>query len=144
MLQDLIGNFYKPFAQTKVFKYNFLASFIVCLAWGYFLYQGAIDPFGGINSLWALFGIANQMLAAIALAVAATIMIKMGKARYAWVGIVPFVFLAVTTLTAGFQKNVLLSGKHRLFWRLRRNTRTGSIRGKSSRLPKIWTSCIRL
>lgn len=104
MLQDLIGNFYKPFAQTKVFKYNFLASFIVCLAWGYFLYQGAIDPFGGINSLWALFGIANQMLAVIALAVAATIMIKMGKARYAWVGIVPFVFLAVTTLTAGFQK----------------------------------------
>lgn len=104
MLQDLVGNFYKPFAQTQVFKYNFLASFIVCVAWGYFLYQGAIDPFGGINSLWALFGIANQMLAAIALAVAATIMIKMGKARYAWVGIVPFVFLSVTTLTAGFQK----------------------------------------
>lgn len=104
MLQDLVGNFYKPFAQTQEFKYNVLASFIVCVAWGYFLYQGAIDPFGGINSLWSLFGIANQMLAAIALAVAATIMIKMGKARYAWVGIVPFVFLSVTTLTAGFQK----------------------------------------
>jgi carbon starvation protein len=104
MLQDLVGNFYKPFAQTKVFKYNFIASLVVCLAWGYFLYQGAIDPFGGINSLWSLFGIANQMLAAIALAVGTTIMFKMGKARYAWVGILPFVFLSVTTLTAGFQK----------------------------------------
>jgi carbon starvation protein len=104
MLQDLVGNFYKPFAQTKVFRYNFIASLIVCALWGYFLYQGAIDPFGGINSLWSLFGIANQMLAAIALAVGTTIMIKMGKARYAWVGIIPFVFLAVTTLTAGFQK----------------------------------------
>jgi carbon starvation protein len=104
MLQDLVGNFYKPFAQTKVFKYNFIASLVVCLAWGYFLYQGAIDPFGGINSLWSLFGIANQMLAAIALAVGTTIMFKMGKVRYAWVGILPFVFLSVTTLTAGFQK----------------------------------------
>ncbi len=104
MLQDLVGNFYKPFAQTQVFKYNFIASLIVCLSWGYFLYQGAIDPFGGVNSLWSLFGIANQMLSAIALAVGATIMIKMGKARYAWVGIIPFVFLSVTTLTAGFQK----------------------------------------
>ncbi|MCR8641060.1 carbon starvation protein A [Paenibacillus sp. N1-5-1-14] len=104
MLQELVGNFYKPFAQTKVFTYNLIASVIVCAAWGYFLYQGAMDPFGGINSLWSLFGISNQMLAAIALAVATTIMIKMGKARYAWVGIVPFVFLSVTTLTAGFQK----------------------------------------
>jgi carbon starvation protein len=104
MLQDLVGNFYKPFGQTKVFRYNFIASLLVCAAWGYFLYQGAIDPFGGINSLWSLFGIANQMLAAIALAVGTTIIIKMGKARYAWVGIIPFVFLSVTTLTAGFQK----------------------------------------
>lgn len=104
MLQDLVGNFYKPFAQTKVFKYNFIASLIICSLWGYILYQGAIDPFGGINSLWSLFGIANQMLAVIALGVGTTIMFKMGKARYAWVGIIPFVFLAVTTLTAGFQK----------------------------------------
>ncbi len=105
MLQDLVGNFYKPFAQTGRFRYNFIASVIVCAAWGYFLYQGAIDPFGGINSLWSLFGIANQMLAAIALAVGATIMIKkMGKARYSWVGIIPFAFLSVTTLTAGYQK----------------------------------------
>ncbi|MDR6881825.1 carbon starvation CstA family protein [Bacillus sp. 3255] len=104
MLQDLVGNFYKPFGQTTNFRYNFIASLLVCLAWGYFLYQGAVDPFGGINSLWALFGIANQMLAAIALAVAVTIMIKMGKARHAWVSIIPFVFLAVTTLTAGYQK----------------------------------------
>jgi carbon starvation protein len=104
MLQDLLGNVYKPFAKTSDIRFNFLASAVICAAWGYFLYQGAVDPFGGINSLWSLFGIANQMLAAIALAVAATIMIKMGKARYAWVGIVPFVFLSVTTLTAGFQK----------------------------------------
>ncbi len=129
MLQDLVGNFYKPFAQTQVFKYNVLASFVVCVAWGYFLYQGAVDPFGGINSLWALFGIANQMLAAIALALAATIMIKMGKARYAWVGIVPFVFLSVTTLTAGFQK-VFSEQASIGFWRRRKNIKRGSTAGK--------------
>ncbi|WP_018131962.1 carbon starvation CstA family protein [Effusibacillus pohliae] len=104
MIQDIVGNFYKPFARTDVFAYNVVASALITLGWGYFLYQGAVDPFGGINSLWALFGISNQMLAGIALAVATTIIIKMGKARYAWVTIVPFIWLCVTTLGAAFMK----------------------------------------
>lgn len=104
MLQDLIGNFYKPFARTDKFTYNVIASALITLFWAYFLYQGAVDPFGGINSLWSLFGISNQMLAAIALAVASTIIIKMDKARFAWVTVVPFAFLSVTTITAAIMK----------------------------------------
>ncbi|KQL55117.1 carbon starvation protein A [Heyndrickxia shackletonii] len=104
MLQDLVGNFYKPFAKTNNLIANIIASALITLGWAYITYQGAIDPFGGINSLWALFGISNQMLAAIALAVATTIIIKMGKARYSWVTIIPYVFLTVTTLTAAFMK----------------------------------------
>lgn len=104
MLQDLVGNYYKPFAKTNNLFANIIASAIITIGWAYITYQGAVDPFGGINSLWALFGISNQMLAAIALAVATTIIIKMGKARYAWVTIIPYVFLTVTTLTAAFMK----------------------------------------
>jgi len=104
MLQDLVGNVYKPFAKTNNLAANIIASALITLGWAYITYQGAIDPFGGINSLWALFGISNQMLAAIALAVATTIIIKMGKARFAWVTIIPYVFLTVTTLTAAFMK----------------------------------------
>ncbi|NSL50794.1 carbon starvation CstA family protein [Calidifontibacillus erzurumensis] len=104
MLQDLLGNFYKPFGKTENFSANVVASALITLAWAYITYQGAIDPFGGINSLWALFGISNQMLAAIALAVGTTVIIKMGRARYAWVTFVPFLFLTFTTLTAAFMK----------------------------------------
>ncbi|MBE3597204.1 MAG: carbon starvation protein A [Hydrogenibacillus sp.] len=109
ILQDLIGNIYKPFARTENYANNVVASALFTAAWAYFLYQGAVDPFGGINSLWALFGISNQMLAAIALAIGTTVIIKMGKARYAWVTFVPFAWLAVTTLTAASMK--LFSGQ---------------------------------
>jgi carbon starvation protein len=104
MLQDLLGNVYKPFSRTNNYLYNIIASALITLGWAYITYQGAVDPFGGINSLWALFGISNQMLAAIALAVGTTIIIKMGKARYSWVTILPFVWLAITTLGAAFMK----------------------------------------
>jgi len=104
MIQDLLGNVSPKLGRTDNLGANLLASTLITAAWGYFLYSGVIDPLGGINSLWAMFGIANQMLAGIALIVATTYLLKMGKARYIWVTGLPLAWLLTTTLTAGWMK----------------------------------------
>ncbi|EUJ09622.1 carbon starvation protein, predicted membrane protein [Methylophilaceae bacterium 11] len=104
MLQDMLGNFNKKLGETSYTPSVILTSSIVVAGWGYFLYIGVIDPNGGVNILWPLFGIANQMLAAIALSVATGILVKSGKLKYAWITALPLTWLVAITTAASYQK----------------------------------------
>lgn len=106
MLQDLLGFFIPKFRDTSSWGSSISATALCVGAWGYFLYQGVTDPLGGVNTLWPLFGISNQMLAAVALILCTVVIFRMKRERYAWVTILPAAWLIVCTLTAGLQKIV--------------------------------------
>ena len=104
MIQDLLGHLYAPLGHTESVFSNVVATVLCVAGWGWFVYQGTVDPLGGVNTIWPLFGISNQMLAGIALLLATTILIKLKRERYAWVTLAPTAWLLVFTLTAGWMK----------------------------------------
>lgn len=111
LIQDVLGSVYKPIANTQSVLWGVVASAICVAGWGYLLYQGAIDPQGGIFTLWPLFGTSNQMLAGIALLLGTVVLFKMGKARYSWITIIPAAWVLLTTLYAAIQKLLPANGE---------------------------------
>ena len=104
LVQDILGLAWRPLGDTRSPAGNVGATALFVAAWGWFLYQGVVDPLGGINSLWPIFGVANQLLAVIALSLGTTVLIKMGRARHMWVTLLPLGWLLAVTMTAGFMK----------------------------------------
>ena len=104
MVQDTVGIVVPAVKNSKSFVGNLIGTAVAVSGWGFFVYQGVVDPLGGINSLWPLFGIGNQILAAMALMLGTVILFKMKKEKYVWVTIVPTIFLFITAMTAGWQK----------------------------------------
>lgn len=111
MVQDVLGNVYKPIGNIQSLPWGIFATFICVAGWGYILYQGVTDPQGGVKSLWTLFGVSNQMLAGIALLTVITILFKMGKVKQAWVAILPAAWVLISTLYAGVCKLLPANGE---------------------------------